>query len=214
MIAETYFSKSSVNWITHPDIIELVKKCYGGQIDLDPCPSTIKSNWFAKENWPLGGPVDSLRTRWSLHNKMTLEPEGCLRGRPTRIFVNPPFGTSYINRDQCIGKDEHEKLPEDQIKLWQKQTILQWAYKCIEECLKGNEIIWLSKAAVESKALQAVLSHSQAICIPEGRLAYMDPASLTIKEQPTFGSVLLYLGDNPGPFIRTFNLLGVTRKLT
>ena len=202
MITGTYFSQSSVNWLTNGKIVYLARKAFGGQIDLDPCPSTVRSNWFAKKNWFLGGPVDSLKVGWSIDNK------------PTKIFVNPPFGSSYVLGTQCIGQDEHKKLPESQADLWKQQTIYMWAEKCVKEAKEGNEIIWISKASTETEALQKVLEGSSGVCFPKGRVSYLDPITRQDKKQPTFGSVLLYLGNNPSPFIQTFSEIGITRKLT
>jgi hypothetical protein len=147
--------------------------------------------------------MDSLRASWTL------------KGLPTKIFVNPPFGTSYINGTQCIGRDEHKELPDNQIELWKKQTLLMWAEKCVLEKKQGNEIVWLSKTALENKALQTVLGESSAICIPKGRTSYLDPVTNCEPDStPTFGSVLLYLGNLPGPFIKVFSELGITRILS
>jgi DNA N-6-adenine-methyltransferase (Dam). len=198
---EKYFASSSVNWLTPPEIIEAAKKALGG-IDLDPCPSTDPLNWFATENWSLGGPVDSLRSDWKV------------KGQPATVFVNPPFGTSYISRTNCISAAEY-KDHEDKER-WQKQTIFQWAKKCVEEYEKGCEIIWLSKAAIENKALQLILRASSATCFPEGRIAYINPVTLEKQNQPTFGSIVLWLGHYKGEqefFIETFSPLGVCKRL-
>jgi DNA N-6-adenine-methyltransferase (Dam). len=196
---ENYFSSSSIDWITPPEIIEAAKKTLG-EIELDPCPSSDPLNWFATENWSLGGPVDSLRSDWTI------------KGQPVKVFVNPPFGTSYISGTNCVSAAEYKELKDKEP--WQKQTIWEWAKKCVEEYEKGCEIIWLSKAALE-KALPVILKASSAACFPEGRISYIDPVTLTPKEQPTFGSIILRLGEygDQEKFMQAFAPLGICKRL-
>lgn len=203
-IMEQFFSqKGSVNWLTPPEVINAARKTFGGAIDLDPCPSTNPKNWFATKNWSLGGPVDSLRVSWS---------DGYLL---TTSLINPPFGTSYVNGSNCISSKEYSELQNKSDLQWQKQTILMWAQKVVEESHKGNEIIWISKAAIESKAIQLVLENSSAACFPTGRIGYVDPITLVQEDQPTFPSIILYLGENQiaESFIKHFSSIGICRKL-
>jgi hypothetical protein len=198
----TFFSQaSSIDWMTPPEIVQATREVFSGEIDLDPCPSVDPKNWFAAENWSLGSPVDSLLHHWKV------------RGNPAKVFVNPPFGTSYLRDGVCISSKQYTDLPDAQMELWKKRTLLQWAKKCIEEYSYGCEIVWLSKTATENRALQEILGSSSAICFPDYRVKYIDPKTMEQQRQPTFGSLIAYLGNRPGVFASRFSSLGVCRVL-
>jgi hypothetical protein len=130
-------------------------------------------------------------------------------GAATSVFINPPFGTSYIKDGVCISADEFGKLkdevdvgrlPPETVTGWTRQVAEDWATKVVAEHRLGRQIIWLSKASLETKALQRLLRAATAICHPGKRVNYINAATGQLLKGATFSSVLFYLGDRTDHF--------------
>jgi hypothetical protein len=137
---------------------------FNGVIDLDPC-SNEQASVGATDAYSLPL-VDGLTIPWHGPN----------------VFVNPPFGVSYLHKTAriCISAKEKKALqddgtfnPED----WQKQSIADWVKKCWNESIKVNEtnIALLIPAAVDTKHWQKIIfPYAGAICFLEGRVHFYE----------------------------------------
>jgi len=75
------------DWRTPAEEIALVKRIFGGQIDLDPCADDDMNNWIAITNaHPTGH--DGLKSYWF-----------------GKVFINPPYGRAIID---WVRKGRHE----------------------------------------------------------------------------------------------------------
>ena len=66
------------DWRTPIEIIELVRKIYGGTIDTDPCASDDPKHWFANENYD------------RKHNGLTRHWIG-------KVYINNPYGKNTLD---------------------------------------------------------------------------------------------------------------------
>ena len=90
-------TKNPNEWHTPSNIIELVKKTFGGQIDLDPASSAV-ADQTVQANKYYDQKIDGLTQNWNA----------------TSIFLNPPFskpagiGAEFINKiiDERNNYDE------------------------------------------------------------------------------------------------------------
>ena len=137
-------SSGNVSWNTRPDHLELVRKVFGGQIEIDPCwnpDSTTDPKYICY----LGNQEDGLELPWS-----------CAQN----AFVNPPFGACWYNvRTGMVFTPEEfngnvEKgMPgylgadRDEFK---KSSIAHWLKKCALEAAQGLEVITIVPAAVDT----------------------------------------------------------------
>jgi hypothetical protein len=201
---------ASVHWRTPPDILERARKVFGGPIELDPCASYDPVGHYATVNWRLADGQNGLVANWS-HKK---------------VFINPPFGTSYVKdmpeghpngKLLCIGQDEmtrvknlikEGKLQAEAVAGWRKQVLLDWAVKVVAEAQNGSEVIWISKAGLETEALQLLLNNCAAILHPKGRIGYINANTGELMGGPTFSSVLFYLGPLPTRFKAYYGDMG------
>jgi len=185
----------SIAWQTPESILEPTRELFYGQIDLDPCAPADPTQQIATTNYSL--PQNGLALPWT-----------------GKVFINPPFGTSYRNGPYCISADQFRKVkdaPLDQRPssgAWHKQTAAEWASKALRHYAAGGEVVWLSKAAVEQKLFQELLLPVGTSCFLSGRLGYVDPTTRKQMSGPTFNSVVVYLGPNKDRFYETFNHLG------
>lgn len=167
-------------------IVEQAKKVMG-LIHLDPCAASEPKYHFALNNWVLGDGHDSLKDPWG---------EG--------VFVNPPFGTSYVRGSSAISQKEYKdlKMVGQLGGEWERRTIADWANKFFNET---GERIWISKAAVEMAAIQRLMKSANVVHFPRRRVNYESP--LTGKEVlgATFASMLLYFGPHTRLFMEVFN---------
>lgn len=199
-------SKSSVSWCTPPEVVDAAKELFGGRIDRDPCPPTNPARYFAEVNETL--PMfDALRSDWNVAGKVG----------PTTVLLNPPFGTSYVKDGVCISAKEFGDLvkgkavlpgpgdfrPED----WRRQQTYDFAFRFVEVCCEG---VWISKAAMETHAIQFLLRNSDAVCFPDHRINYLNPDTGKVGDsQATFSSLLFYVGEHVNRFLSIFrNSLG------
>lgn len=191
----TFFSlANNIHWTTPPGIITRAKEALGGGIDLDPCAG-VKTD-FGLFNFRL--PTNNgLTTNW------------LVRGIGTKVFINPPFGTSYVKGKNCISSDEYKSLQDSEILGWTKQTALEWAKKVVKEANVGCNIVWLSKASTETTALQYIMNHCSAICHPLGRVNYINAETSQVKIGVTFPSIIIYLGPDIQQFTTAFADFGV-----
>ncbi len=174
--------------MTPRDIIEKASKVLGGSINLDPCPSFNPEHHFAENNWVLGTGHDSLHEPWS---------DG--------VFLNPPFGTSYVKGGNAISAKEFKDLkknPDFDATGWEKQTLSDWAFKFRNE---NGSRIWLSKAAVEIAAIQDLMKTADVVHFPRRRVNYLNPETGKVITGATFASMIIYCGTNTGLFKWVFN---------
>jgi hypothetical protein len=151
--------------------------------------------------------------------------------------VNPPFGTSYVRyRDPdvratvtCVGPMEcvsakqmsemkkavaEGKADAAVLEGWWAQHTLDFAQKVVGERDAGRaHTVWISKGGMETEAIQLLLSCADAYCLPDYRVAYVDPESGKKMTGATFHSVLFYLGDKPSAFRDAAARLGFVAQL-
>lgn len=197
--------KSSIHWRTPPEILEFAAEVFGGSIDLDPCaplPDTAPPEWgvneFATVNYRLSEGKNGLTLPW--HGN---------------VFINPPFGTSYVKDGACISSKEYGDLSGPAG--WAKQTADMWVSKVLSEVDAGisspkgpTNVIWLSKAPTETKAMQRLLTNAPprycSFLMPKGRVNYVNASTRTVETGVTFPSIVVGLGSLT--FIERFESLG------
>jgi hypothetical protein len=171
----------NASWCTPPEILEVVRKAFGGSIILDPC-SNPEATVGAAVNYAL--PMqDGLLADWDYKS----------------VFVNPPFGISYIAlasvqhlgyltqvegefvpKGTCISQKEKKALqdaglwkPAD----WKKQSIADWVKKAASESLTNNDsnIVLLIPAAVDTAHWQDVIfRRAGSVCFLRGRVHFYE----------------------------------------
>lgn len=165
---------TSSDWCTPDDIIEAVRKVFGGNISLDPCWnqwSSVKPEvaYVLPKN-------DGLEDTW---------------GFPS-VFVNPPYGPGFVHcttRDFKTPKemkahlesiaDKRERAKEK--RAWRRTTVTDWVKKCGHAHREhGSEVIALIPAYVDTKPWQDVIYPSAtAVCFLRGRLSFRLPGHKT-----------------------------------
>lgn len=76
--------QSRDDYRTPAEEIALVKRIFGGTIDLDPCADRHKKHWIARTNFTGSiESVDGLEARW-LNNVFW----------SNNVFINPPYGSA------------------------------------------------------------------------------------------------------------------------
>ncbi len=206
--APFFAQKGSIGWQTPPDIIEASREVLG-PILLDPCAGVGTD--IATINARL--PVDGLTTPWDDLVGSVVD----LVSRRT-FFENVPFGTSYVKGGVCLSATEYkEAFKEEPVVLsaadaasWRMQNLKMWAEKTVLEVGRGWEGIWISKAALETHALQLLMGRMTAICHPKKRINYVDPATGKVQAGVNFSSVLLYFGPRHREFCDVFDRIGTT----
>jgi hypothetical protein len=227
-MADAFFAQAgSVCWMTPPEVVEVARETFGGSIDLDPCAPVDTRYGHATLNWRLADGIDCLKRLW-----------GPRRAGPTKILVNPPFGTSYVRyRDpevratatgvgpmECVSAKQMSEMKKavaegkadaTVLEGWWAQHTLDFAQKVIgERNANRAHTVWISKGGMETEAIQLLLECADAYCLPGYRVAYVDPESGKKMTGATFHSVLFYLGDKPGSFCAAAGKLGFCAQLS
>lgn len=156
-------SAGRVDWNTPDSILKGVWNTFGGQIGLDPC-SNSNSLVAAAREYRLDCGEDGLVLPWEADT----------------IFINPPFGRSYVNaaKRTCLSKKEWDELPEDEQATYRASTIASWVEKAALAAANGSEVVMLLPAAVDTAHWQKhILSGASAVCFPKGRLKFVGAAA-------------------------------------
>lgn len=222
-MSEAFFAQAgSVCWMTSPEVVDVAREAHGGTIDLDPCAPVDTRYNHATLNWRLAEGVDCLQRRFW----------GPRKAAPTKTLVNPPFGSSYIKGADtwheptpgvCVSakqmSDMKKAVAAGQLEAaalvgWRHQTTLDFAKKVVtERDAERADTVWISKAAMETEAIQLLLRRADAYCMPDYRIAYVDPETGKTMPGPTFPSVLFYLGKQPDSFLAAADKLGFCARL-
>lgn len=191
---------ASIHWMTPRNIIQGAREV-AHEIDLDPCAAADSRHHFAVQNWTLEGGYDGLTTPW--YGALTY------KGLARSWLVNPPFGVSYIRGSECLSQKEYADLRKagGDVAGFKRQTINDWAQKFINEAQRADagdqfyHAFWVSKAAVETSAVQAVMAEADMVYFPGRRVNYLDPVSGEVEGHgATFPSLVAYFGDSPVMF--------------
>ena len=155
----------SVAWCTPERILSVVVRTFQSRIDLDPC-SNENSLVNARTSFRLPD-VDGLKSDWSNYDN---------------VFVNPPFGTSYLEKATKVAysnKEFSEKFPDakqrkDEVSSgrFERQTISDWITKTIlvSETVPG---ILFIPANVDTKIWQnLIFTKCEAVCWVAGRVRF------------------------------------------
>lgn len=188
-------SKADISWQTPPEILAGLRALFGpGGPDLDPCAGDNTS--IAKFNWRLHEGYNGLTQPW---------PEDA-----KTVFINPPFGSSYVKDSKCISAKKYKALKDaNQHEGWVKQTLAQWAAKTVNETMRPpREVVWISRISACSTAGQILLSSTSAVLYPSFRVCYVNAATGEQQKGANFESYVLYFGDRPQVFKDAYSSLG------
>ncbi len=164
-------SSESLEWGTPPELFGLVKKVFEGRPTLDPAwnPTSIVE---ADHKYQLPED-DGLTDPWELGN------DG-----PTTVFVNPPFGRSYMkpDRSQIIGAKAFLNLkktnPEEAATFTVRTSVKDWMKRAEREWLAEHyvETIMLIPASTDTSGWhEHVFNSARAMCFLRGRVRFMMP---------------------------------------
>lgn len=187
-------TSARIDWCSPEDpILSRVRRVFGGEIDLDPCP---------------GGPDSVVRARWEYR----LPKENGLKlAWGGRVYWNPPFGRSYVHPGSGIvlGAKEWKALREADPAAaaeYVAQDIGEWVEKAYAERRKrGAESIGLIPAAVDTRPWRKHIARggAAAVCFPEGRLKFIGAAA-----SAPMACALPYYGPRPWVFHEVFSEIG------
>ncbi|CAB4127425.1 hypothetical protein UFOVP75_190 [uncultured Caudovirales phage] len=189
----------SISWCSPLWVTDAAKAVFGGGgIDLDPCANagSIRRTG-AYYNYTLPD-NDGLVDSWEAVDGVAIQS----------IYVNPPFGSYYMNlltKHIVMGKEYRQMVEEGHdMKAYKKLGIEDWRKRCAEVAAKGIEIIHLGPANVETIPFQDYIEGTaQAIAYPRGRLYYeeVDSDGAILQTGPApMASAIVYWGENPQTF--------------
>ena len=183
-------SAATTEWRTPGAIIGMIRAFFRRDIDLDPCGTA--GHEIAGKTVLL--PKDGLALEW---------------GNFETVFVNPPFGTSYVKLWECITPKELKRrclAGETKDYEWRKQTLGMWVEKAeISSRVGGSQVVMLIPAAVDTAWWQGIiLPRAAGICFIKGRVKF-DGNS---KGPATMPCALVYFGEAGRRFRVTFKELG------
>jgi hypothetical protein len=202
-------SSKNQNWCTTLDIVERVKRVFGGTIGLDPC---------SNEQSIVGATVEY---RLPEHDGL-VEP-----WTAKSIYANMPFGRSYMHepcKTLCIVRHKGRKrvpefvCPRCEKVLTRKQVrgdaIGKWVARCWHAWMEGAEVIALMPAAVSTKHVQRyVFREAAAICYPDHRIKFGGSPSEGNPNTAPMDIILPYWGMNAAKFEQEFESLGHIDRL-
>ena len=183
-------SAGSTDWTTPPAIIGQCRAFFRRGIDLDPCAQA--KDQIASTNIVL--PKDGLKEPWT--NAET-------------VFVNPPYGTSYVKLWECItGKELKRRIEAGETKdyEWRVQKLSMWVEKAWQtHCIALNQVIQLIPAAVDTAWWQQIiLPRAAGVCFIRGRVKFGGGA----KGPATMPCALVYFGERGRVFRVMFQEVG------
>lgn len=206
----------ATNWTTPRFVLDAVEKVFGGPIALDPC-SNPESTVGAKVNYRLPE-TNGLKASWNY---------------PT-IFVNPPYGRSYLhepcnNLVDALGKDDPQRAagfaflcPHCGALLRRREvagsSIANWVQNCYAAReAYGSEVIGLIPAATGTAHFHDYIwLQATSICFVRGRLKFEGAPSAERTREANVAphdSCLPYWGKFPDRFHEEFSKIGYVVRL-
>lgn len=195
-------SGGNLNWNTPRWITEALPAVFGGPPDLDPC---------SNEASVVGATVG-----YTLPESDGLIDPWAIRGPGTTVFLNPPFGRTYMTEDRssAIGQKGFEVLSEEEQELYTTRSVLaDWIKKAVVEHLEhGVEVVSILPAATDTAHWQKLIFPSASrILFIKGRVRFLGPDGKPAKAAAPMATALLYWGTNPQAFEKAFVGRGVCR---
>jgi len=150
---------STTDWCTPNWIIEKVHEVFGGPPELDPCSNEWSKVNPSKAEYKLPH-NDGLAEHWDYKT----------------IFVNPPYGKGYVNRETLAfaTPKEFRVLPERDKVSWRLSTLENWLARCAFAWQQNHsDVIALCPAYVDTAAWQNyVWPYVRYVFFPRGRIKF------------------------------------------
>jgi len=129
---------------------------------------------------------DAANTIVDAERHYTKEEDGLTKKWYGRVWLNPPYARGLCA--SFIDKLESE---------WHRGDVV--------------EAITLTHASTDTAWCQKLMHLARAICLIKGRICFIDPATMEVKEgSPLQGTLIAYLGDHPSWFRAVFKEYGIT----
>lgn len=185
-------SAGNIAWITPPEILNPVRELFGGTIHLDPC-------------WGKGCLTNPTKHYSLPENDGLVDPWDA-----ETIFVNPPFGVSYIHQStrECLSTKEFHDLDKKSQLAFKVQRIDMWIDKCVQAHIAGSEVVALIPTALSTKKWQhTIRDTATAVCHLLGRIKFLrlNGESLEVVTGAPMDCSLVYWGEKLGKFDEIFN---------
>ncbi len=203
-------SSDSIDWATPPQFKEAALEVFGGKIDLDPC-SNPYSIMGAKVNYRLPE-KDGLVETWGVN------------GPGTSVWVNEPYGKSYMKPDRsdilgakaflALKKADEENGTNLAEAYTIRTSIADWVRKCSMEAVQNEcEILNLLPASVDTGHYQNdIFMNADAICYVKGRIRFLLPSGKLGGPAP-MACAVVYWGSYADRFEAAFRKLGKVNLL-
>lgn len=206
-------SSASVDWNTPENVVAALHELWDerGGIGCDPCSND--------------GSIVGAIVEYKLPKNDGLVDPWLITGRPHTAYVNPPFGSYYMNPEtkeillpkelkaRCEALCVNPKKPTAEEKRaikglrsqYKRFTIRDWIRAAVEwHQQTGLEVVMLIPVQPGTRAWQQyVLKFAAAICWMKGR-----PKFRGAKAGAPMDCALVYFGDESHEFARVFSKLG------
>lgn len=200
-------TSGNTEWYSPPDLVEAAR-CVMGSIDLDPASSDTANEAIVKA------------TRF--HERPPYYTYGTINGLPVRheyiaesvfmnewsgnIWLNHPFGNTEITcrsncqKKICPARGWHTGTDIPGNKEWIEYAVGQYKLGHVPQaCI-------LTYAATSEAWFKPLKDYP--MCLIDGRVNYLDPATMQPVKGVTKGSVVTYLGPNAHRFVEEFDQFG------
>jgi hypothetical protein len=184
----TFLSKEpDVERYTPPEIVAAVKDALGN-IDLDPCTTTLVNNTFIRAK------------KWYTETDNGLDREICPWGG--KVYVNPP---GNLNRGGCTDRPRlfwERLIIEHQCKRVSAAVFLAFNIEFLQRSQNWNQSMVQYPFCIPQK--QLIFYREKNGVLKPG-------------DYPEFASAIVYVGNNVGRFVKAFSNIGaivVPRRIT
>lgn len=179
-------SSKSADWRTPTEVLDAVKKLFGGSISLDAASDENAQKRVGALRW-LGAEFDSLSNPW---------PEA------ESIFLNPPGGK--------LGKESQTKL------FWNKLVDEVYPAGCLDIIEKHGHAVFLafSMEALQTCQDPGYEMLQFPLCVPNKRLRFVPSDETVVANSPSHANVIVYVPgykDETKRFIEIFSRFGACR---
>lgn len=200
----------NTEWYTPPEIVEAARLVMDG-IDLDPASSLRANDIIVKAQDYFSAPfmvvVDAVDGMPIMAPRYYLGGRGLHESWYGRVWLNHPFGNSELacklpgcTKKSCEKRGWHtaEALPGNK----------EWINKLVSEYEKGHieQACCITYAATSEAWFKPLKDY--AMCLIDGRVNYLDPATMKPVKGVTKGSVVTYLGDAIDRFVAEYSPFG------
>lgn len=155
------------NWMTPPDVIELVREVFNGSIDFDPASNYVAQRYVKARGWCIA--PDDVESLYQSAESMPFSDGLSVRWRGN-VFCNPPYSAGNI--DKFVDKATGEWTSDYAINSHYKMVNVYTGSEISIRAPNIEQMILLVNSATDARWYHSLLHSASVVLLWRGRIKF------------------------------------------